>query len=86
MSQFDVYERAIEPASPGPSRERQRPLNEPSRLGSQSTAPVAPDLGVLDPEPLQQADRLGEVARGDLDIVPARPQVLDHGAHHEHVG
>jgi hypothetical protein len=47
---------------------------------------VAADRRVVEPEALEQPERLREVARGDQDVVPTRAQRLDHRPHHEHVG
>ena len=44
-----------------------------------------PDRRVLDAEALAQLERLREVARGDLDLVPVRAHRLDQRPHHEHV-
>ena len=81
-----MAEGPVEPPAPRPAGERRRSFRQPTRLGAETAAAVASDRRVLDPEPLQQPERLREIARGHLDLVPARPQVRDHGPHHEHVG
>ena len=81
-----MAEGPVEPPAAGPSRQRGRSFHQTARLGSETAPAVAPDRRVLDPEPVKQPERLGEVTRGDLDLVPARLQVRDHGPHHEHVG
>jgi hypothetical protein len=48
-------------------------------------AAVAADRRVLDPEAIEQLQRLGEVARRHLHVVAVLAQQLDHRAHHEHV-
>src|ERR1700732_798894 len=47
---------------------------------------MAADHGVADIQSLAQLHRLGEIARGDANIVASCPQAVDDGAHHEHVG
>jgi hypothetical protein len=46
---------------------------------------MAPDDGVAHPEAVQQAERLGEVACGDRDVVALGAQGGDDRAQHEHV-
>ena len=50
--------------------------------GGRAAAVAADDL-VLEPEPLEDADRLAVLARRDLDLVAARAQALDHRAQDE---
>jgi hypothetical protein len=76
---------AVEAPAAGPSRERGRARGQAERLGADAPATVAPDRRVRDPEPLTQLERLGEIARGDVDVVAARAERLDHRPHHEDV-
>src|SRR6478609_12098075 len=80
-----VAERELKAPALGPAGELQRTLGQSSGLIEQVPAAVAPDRGVLDPEAVAQAQRLREVARGDLHVVSASAQVGDHGPHHQHV-
>ena len=57
----------------------------PTPFAASAPAAVAADDRVVDPEALEQPERLGEVARGDLHLVPLRAQDLDDRAQHEHV-
>jgi hypothetical protein len=43
------------------------------------------DLRVLNPEALAQAERLREVTRGHLDLVPVGTEHLDHRTQHQHM-
>jgi len=87
-----VAERDIEAAPAGrarigsrPPHERRRARREPDGLRAEALAAVAPDRVVLDPQPLAQRERLGEVPRRHTHVVPVGPQQLDHRPHHEHV-
>ncbi len=59
-------------AAPAPeAHERPRAPHEPEALAAQGRAAVAADDGVRDAEALEQAERLGEVARRDVHSTPA---------------
>ena len=47
---------------------------------------MAPDGRVLDAEALAELERLREVARRYLHVMPVRAHDLDQRAHHEDVG
>ena len=57
----------------------------PSALGGELAAAVVADRRVVDPEALEQPERLREVARGDEHLVAARAQHVDDRPHDEHV-
>ena len=80
-----VAEREVDPPPARPARERARARDEPDPLGGEPAAPVMADRGVVDPEALEQPERLREVARGDEHLVAAAPERVDHGSHDEHV-
>src|SRR5689334_20211624 len=66
-----------------------RPLAQrtraPEALGGEPAAAMVADRRVVDPEALEQPQRLREVARGDEHLVAAGPQDVDDGPHDEHV-
>src|SRR3954452_25043043 len=57
----------------------------PSALAATAPAAAAADHADAQPEALGQPDRLGEVARGDVDLGAAGPQALDHRVQDEDV-
>jgi hypothetical protein len=75
----------VEAAPSRPACERSAAPHEPGRLRGQPLAAMPADRRVLDAEPLAQLERLGEVARRDLHLVPVRPHDLDQRAHDQHV-
>ena len=69
-----------------PAEQRAGARGEPAGLRGEALAAVAADRGVGDLQALQQPERLGEVASGDVHLVAVLAQQLDDGAHDEHVG
>ena len=82
-----VADRDVEAPAPRPAGERAAARDEAHRPCSASApAAVAADRRVRDPEALTQLERLSEVARRHLDLVPVLAHRLDQRAQHEHMG
>ena len=80
-----VPDRHVEAPAARPAREREAARREPHGLAAAAAAAVAAHRRVLDPEALAELERLGEVARGHLHLVPVLAHRLDQRPQHQHV-
>ncbi len=80
-----MAERPIEAPAARPSHQGVGALGEPAGLGAEPASAVASDRRVRNPEARTEIERLGEVARGDLDLVAPFAQRLDHRPHDQDV-
>ena len=81
-----VGEREVERLRPGPGAERaQARSHRPHLAGAPGAAVGRPDDVVADRGRVEQLERLGEVARGDPDLVPAFLEQPDQRPEERHV-
>ena len=81
-----VGERDVEVASLRPVAKRPQARCHRARLAEPRAAAVLPDHLRLDPVQLQQLQRLGVVARGELDLRSSLAQQRHQRPEHQHVG
>ena len=86
VTSFEPWPIATSKRAPArPAREREAARGEPDGLAAAAAAAVMADRRVLDPEALAELERLGEVARGHLHLVPVLAHRLDQRPQHQDV-
>src|SRR5512138_2124523 len=79
-------QRAVEPAARAEADQAGDTVDRRAALPELAGTAVTPDHGVWMSPLLEGLDRLGQGARGELDLVTAALEALDQRAQHEHVG
>ena len=80
-----MAEADVEVALAGEAGKRQRAVEKARSLVLEPGAPVMSDRMAVNPEALAERQRLGKVARGDLNLVPLLTQAPDDRREHQHV-